>query len=149
MLNFRRGWGADGQLRQRVNVYCVSALFELIADINSFLRVNKINKLIAVLANDDRSEVAGDVMPLDAVIVLVVQYRQTGLVVELLQALNSDSNIVFCFDRSLLNTLVIVGLGLAVFSSGAPVSVRMGLVCGGDTLIAGTCPEPTLHVDRL
>lgn len=68
---------------------------------------------------------------------------------ELLQALNSDSNIVFCFDGPLLYTLVIVGLGLAVFSSGAPVSVRVGLVCGGDALIAGTCPEPALHVDRL
>jgi len=113
------------------------------------LRVNKINKLIAVLAYDDRSEVAGDVMPLDAVIVFVVQYCQTGLVVELLQALDSDSNIVFCFDGSLLNTLVIVGLGFAVFSSGAPVSIGMGLVRGGNALIAGTCPEPALHVDRL
>ena len=49
---------------------------------------------VRVLADDPGPEVAGDVVPLDPVIVLVVQHRQTGLVIELLQTLHSQPALV-------------------------------------------------------
>ena len=44
-----------------------------------------------VLADDPGPEVAGDIMPLYAVIVFIVEHRQAGLVIELLQTLHSQA----------------------------------------------------------
>jgi len=88
-------------------------------------------------------------VPLDAVLVLVVEDGETGLVVKLLQTLYCDANVVLCLDGPLPDTLVIVGLRLIVLSGGAPEGVGVGHVGGGDPGVAGPGPEPTVGVDRL
>ena len=49
-------------------------------------------------------------MPDHAVVVLVVEDGQTGLVVELLQPLDGDANVVLSIDGSLLDSLIVIRL---------------------------------------
>jgi len=88
-------------------------------------------------------------MPLDAVVVLVVQHGQAGLVVELLQTLDGDAYVVLRLDRTLLDALIVVRLRLALLSALAPVGDGIVDVGAGDSLVAGARPEPALHVDWL
>ena len=53
---------------------------------------------------------ARNVMPLDALSVLVVHHSKTRLVMELLETLNGDPNVVVCLDWTLLDPLMIVWL---------------------------------------
>ena len=55
------------------------------------LDLDSLHLEVGVLADDPGPEVAGDVVPLDPVIVFVVEHRQAGLVIELLQALHSQA----------------------------------------------------------
>ena len=64
------------------------------AHINTVLYLDSLHLQVRVLADDSWSEVAGDVVPLDAIIVLVVQHRQTRLVIELLQTLHSQTTLI-------------------------------------------------------
>ena len=55
------------------------------------LDLDSLHLEVGVLADDPGPEVAGDVVPLDPVIVFVVEHRQAGLVIELLQALHCQA----------------------------------------------------------
>jgi len=68
---------------------------------------------------------------------------------ELLQTLYRDANVVLSLNGTLLDTLVVVRLGLIVLSGGAPEGVGMGDVGGGNPGVAGSGPKPAVHVDRL
>ena len=52
-------------------------------------------------------------MPGHAVVVLVVQDGETGLVVELLQALDGDADVVLGINGSLLDSLIVIRLRLS------------------------------------
>lgn len=55
----------------------------------------------------------GHIVPLDPVAVSVVEHRQTGLVVPLLEFLNGEPNgVADLIQLALLQTLVVVRLGL-------------------------------------
>ena len=58
-------------------------------------------------------EVTGLVVPLDAIVVLVVEGSQTSLVVVLLKTLDGDADVELGGDGSLQDSLVVVRLGLA------------------------------------
>jgi len=88
-------------------------------------------------------------MPLDTVLVLVVEDGQAGLVVELLQALHSDSNIVFRLKWSLLDTLEVVRLRNTSLSGVTPEGLGVGRVGGRDPRVARASPEPAVHIDGL
>ena len=65
------------------------------------LDLDSLHLEVGVLADDPGPEVAGDVVPLDPVIVLVVEDRQAGLVIELLVSLNGQAagvlqNVIRC-----------------------------------------------------
>ena len=87
-------------------------LLDLVGHVLAVLALDQIHQLLRVFANDDGSEVAGDVVPGDAVVVLVVLGGQTRLVVVLLQALDGHANVELGVDGASLATLVIVGLPL-------------------------------------
>ena len=55
-------------------------------------------------------EVTGHVVPDHAVVVLVVQHGQAGLVVELLETLDGDADVVLSIDWSLLYPLIVIRL---------------------------------------
>jgi len=149
----RRGRGGRGgelgQARQTVNVDRVGSLVSFVTDVHALLRGYQIDQLVAVLANNYRSEVASDVMPLDSLAVLVVEDGQTGLVMELLQPLDGDPNVVICRDRPLINALKVVRLRSSLLSAGRPEGVRVGLVGGRDPAITGSRPEPSVDINRL
>ena len=52
-------------------------------------------------------------MPGHAVVVLVVQNCQAGLVVELLKALDGDADVVLGINGSLLDSLIVIRLRLS------------------------------------
>ena len=52
-------------------------------------------------------------MPGHAVVVLVVQDGETGLVMELLQALDGDADVVLGINGSLLDSLIVIRLRLS------------------------------------
>ena len=58
------------------------------------LGLDSLHLQVGVLADDPGPEVAGHVVPLDAVVVLVVEDGQAGLVIELLQTLHCQSAVV-------------------------------------------------------
>ena len=58
-------------------------------------------------------EVTGHVVPDHAVVVLVVQHGQAGLVVELLETLDGDADVVLSIDGSLLYSLIVIRLRLS------------------------------------
>ena len=74
------------------------------------MRLDQLDELVAVLADNDGPEVAGGVVPHDAVVVLVVEHGQAGLVVELLEALDRDPDVVGRVDGAFLLALPVVGL---------------------------------------
>ena len=90
-----------------------------------------------------------NVVPLDAIAVLVVEHRQAGLVVELLQPLDGDADVVLGLDGPLLDSLVIVRLRNSSLSCGRPGSFWMRGVCRRNPAVASSRPEPAVHVDRL
>ena len=90
-----------------------------------------------------------DVVPLDPIAVLVVEHRQAGLVVELLQPLDGDADVVLSLDGALLDPLVVVRLRNSSLSSGRPGSFWVRSVCRRNPAVASSRPEPPVHVDRL
>jgi len=88
-------------------------------------------------------------MPGDAVIELVVEDSQAGLVMELLETLDGDANIVFSLNRTLSYSLCIIWLRFSIFPIGAPECLWVWSVCGRDPLVAGSGPEPSIHIDGL
>ena len=62
-------------------------------------------------------------MPLDAILVPVVEHGEASLVVELLEALDGDANVVVSLDGPLLDALVVVRLRDAALSGGGPEGV--------------------------
>ena len=92
---------------------------------------------------------ASHVVPLDPVAILVVQHGQASLVVELLQPLDGDADVVLCLDGTLLDALVVVRLGDSSLPSARPGRLWVRDVGGRDSPIAGSRPEPSVHVDRL
>jgi len=144
-----KGGGDLGKMGQRININGICSLVCFITNINTLLRSNEVDQLVAVLAHDDRSVVTSNVVPPDALPVLVVHDGQTGLIMELLKTLHGDPNVIVGLDGSLLDTLVVVRLGYPSFSSGAPEGIRVWCVGGGDPGVAGPGPEPAVHIDRL
>jgi len=149
LLGDRRGWGSNWQLGKGIDVNSISSLLELISHINTLLGCNQINQLIAVFTDDNGPEVASDVVPLDSIVVLIVQNGQTRFVVELLQTLNRDSNIVVRLNWALLFSLEVIRLSDPIFSCGRPEGVGVWFIGGRDAGITGSGPEPTVDVDRL
>ena len=64
------------------------------AHINTVLYLDSLHLQVRVLADDSGPEVAGDVVPLYPVVVFVVEDRQTGLVIELLEPLHCQPAVV-------------------------------------------------------
>jgi len=91
----------------------------------------------------------GHIVPLDPVPVLVVEHRQTGLVMELLQPLYRDTDAVVCIDRTFLDSFVVVWLWNVSFACSAPIGVRAGLISWRDPSITSSSPEPSIDIDRL
>lgn len=92
---------------------------------------------------------ASDIVPGDVVVVLVVEDSQACLIVKLLKAFDRDANVELGGDGTLGNTLVVVGLGFARFSTLAPEAFRVRLIGRQDPLVVGSCPEPAIDVDGL
>ena len=78
------------------------------AHINTVLYLDSLHLQVRVLADDSGSEVAGDVVPLDAIIVLVVQHRQTRLVIELLQTLHSQTTLILHILCNIINIIIYI-----------------------------------------
>lgn len=125
------------------------ALFDLIRDVHAIRALDELHQLVGILANNHRPKMAGHVVPGNALPVLVVEDGETGLVVILLQALDGDADVKLGLDRSFGETLKVVGLRVATLSHGTPVGVSGVLVGGSDSLVSGSGPEPTVHVDWL
>merc|ERR1712117_957820 len=123
-------WGGQlWQLGQAVHVDCVCSLVSLVANIDALLGGNQVDQLVGILAHNHRPEVTSDVVPIDPIAVLVVEHRQAGLVVELLQPLDGDADVVLGLDGPLLDSLVIVRLRNSSLSSGRPGSLWVRGVC--------------------
>ena len=76
-------------------------------------------------------------MPLDAVIVLVVEHRQTGLVIELLVALNGQpAGVVHVCQLASLDGRVVVWLGLVILPGPAPECQSAGDVGRRNSFVA-------------
>lgn len=84
-----------------------------LTDVLAVLRLHEGHQLVGVLADDDGAEVAGHVVPGDAVRVLVVEDGQARLVVVFLQALDGHADVELGVDGTLALALQVVGLGLA------------------------------------
>ena len=95
---------------------------DCLLDVNVLLRFDEVHQLIGVLADDDRPEVAGHVVPGDLLPLAVVADGQAGLVVVLLQALDGDADVKFGVDRALLDALKVIRLGLT-----APVILKKNI----------------------
>jgi len=152
LYNWRsNGWkrGTDGKLRQSINIYSVGADLDLISHINSILCSDEPDELVTVLTDNDGPEMAGYVVPGDAVVVFIVEGGQASLVMELLQPLDSDTDIVLCLDGSLPDALLVVRLGLPGLSGCAPEGVGIRSVRCRNPGVAGSGPEPAVHVDWL
>ena len=89
------------------------ALLDLLGDVDLVGALDEVHELVGVLADDDGAEVAGDVVPGDALGVLVVEDGEAGLVVVLLEALDGHADVELGLDGALLEALVVVGLGEA------------------------------------
>ena len=83
-------------------------------------------------------------MPDDSVIVFVVEDGQTGLVMELLETLDGDADVVLGVDGPLLDSLVVVRLGLPFPEEGdklahsTATTFQLTLQSGSSR----TCPGP-------
>lgn len=89
-------------------------------------------------------------MPLDAVVVLVVQHGQTSFIVPLLEAFDGQTHIVLdVLQFAGLQAFVVIRLGFAAFSLLAPESIPVSSVCSGDSSVSGTGPEPSVDVNGL
>lgn len=88
-------------------------------------RAHKVKQFIGVLADEGLDVMAGDVVPLDAIVIEVIQYGEATLVVT-------------------LRRLAIIGLGLIVAARLRPIaSVALR---GGSNFATGSRPEPTVLV---
>jgi len=134
---------------QTVHIDGVGALVKLVPDVHPLLASHEVDQLVAVLTHDHRPVMAGHVMPGNAVVELVVEDGQTGLVVELLEAIHGDADVVVGLDGSFLDTFVVVRLGFPVYSSLAPEGLGVGPVSGWYPLVVSPSPEPPVHVNRL
>lgn len=151
----RGGWrrgprgGDRRKVWQRINIHSVGALLSEVLHVHALLCLDEGYELVTVLADDDGPEVAGRVVPSDPVVELVVEDGEASFIVELLKALDCDSNIVRGVDWSLLVTLPVVWLWLSFFSRVAPKCFWMRLISGRDPSIICASPKPSVHVNWL
>ena len=76
-------------------------------------------------------------MPLDAVIVLVVEDRQTGLIIELLVSLNGQpAGVLHVCQFARLDGRVVIWLGLVILSGPAPECQSAGDVGWRNSFVA-------------
>ena len=81
-----------------------------------------LEQLVRVLADEHGPLVAGDVVPLDAVAVAVVEDGEAGLVVPLLKVLHGEAAVVLhVLEGARLVALVVVGLRPLQLSGTRPV----------------------------
>lgn len=142
-------WCGDGEVGKRVHVDQIGSLLGSVSNVNSFLSLYESDELVAVLTDDDGSEVTGRVVPGDPVVVLVVEDGQTGLVVKLLQSLYRDADIVCRVDGTLPLTLPVVWLRLPALPSGAPEGIWVWSICCWYPGVVCSGPEPTIYIDWL
>lgn len=132
-----------------VNIDRVGALLNKVLHVNILLRLDESYELVTILTDDHGPEMASSVVPGHPVVVLVVEDRQTGLVVKLLETLDGDADVVSRVDGTLLLALPVVGLRGSQFSAVAPESIRMGCISGRNPHIFSSSPEPSVHVNWL
>ena len=109
----------------------------------------------------------GHVVPDHAVVVLVVEDGQTGLVVELLQPLDGYADVVLSIDGALLYSLIVIRLRFSfpasesrlefqhsnqipanLLSSPAPERLaRSRSVSWSDPVVVSSGPEPSIDID--
>jgi len=107
-----------GQDGFKVNLAVFLGLFGDLGDVLSVVALDQVHQLLRVFADDDRPEVASDVVPRHAVAVeLVVLDGQASLVVILLQSFDRHSDVELSVDLAVLHALVVVRL---------PASSRLG-----------------------
>jgi len=134
---------------QRIDVDRVCAFISFITDVDTLLTRYQVYQLIAVLTDYHRPVVACDIVPFDSVSILVVHHGKAGLIVELLQSLNGYSNVVIRLDRPLFDSFIVVWLRFSSLSSRTPESFGVRGVCGWDSVVVSTSPEPSVHIDGL
>jgi len=133
---------------QTVHINLVGSLLGLPGHVHSLLGGDELDELVAVLTHDDGPEVTGHVVPDHAVVVLVVEDGQTGLVVELLQALDGDADVVLGIDGSLLDSLIVIRLRFSFLSSLAPERLaRSRSVSWSNPVVVSSGPEPSVDID--
>jgi hypothetical protein len=88
----------------------VFTLFDGAGHIDSVLLLHKCDELVRILADNDGSIMAGNVVPLDTIIVLVVHRGEASLVVEFLKTFNGHTNVEFGINGALLDAFIIVWL---------------------------------------
>jgi len=135
-------------VRQAVNIDLVGSLLSLAGHVHTLLGGDELDELVTVLTDDDGPEVTGHIMPGHAVVVLVVQDGETGLVVELLQALDGDADVVLGINGSLLDSLIVIRLRLSFLSSLAPERLAWSRsVSGSNPVVVSPGPEPSIDID--
>lgn len=92
---------------------------------------------------------AGNVVPRNAVIVLVVQNSQASLVMVFLKAFDGDTDIKFSLDGTFFETFEVVWLRSSRFASATPMTIGRWSIGGRDTRVASAGPEPTIYIDGL
>merc|ERR1712038_1021126 len=101
---------------------------------------------VAILADDDGSKVTRHVVPLDTILVLVIQNRQTGLVVKLLEPLYGEPALVpDLFQPSSPQSLEVVRLWFPPLPRAAPERQPTGNVSRRQPGVA-VRPEPSVDV---
>ena len=93
-----------------------------------------LEELVRVLADEHGAGVAGDVVPLDAVAVVVVEDGEARLVVPLLQVLHGEAAVVLhVLEGARLVALVVVGLRPLQLTGSRPGiawwSMRLNFLC--------------------
>jgi len=142
------GGGGEREVGKAVNVDLVGSLLGLAGDVHTLLGGDELDELVTVFTDDDGPEVTGHVMPDHAVVVLVVQHGQAGLVVELLETLDGDADVVLSIDGSLLYSLIVIRLRFSFLSSPAPERLaRSGSVSWSNPVVVGSGPEPSIDID--
>jgi len=133
---------------QAVNIDLVGSLLGLAGHVHPLLGGDELDELVTVLTHDDGPEVASHIVPGHAVVVLVVQNCQAGLVVELLQTLDGDADVVLGIDGSLLDSLIVIRLRLSFLSSPAPERLAGSWpVSWSNPVVVCSGPEPTIDID--
>lgn len=120
MRMVRMGLGLHLIGEDRLELHLLVVLRDSLPDVLAVLGLDEVHELLGVLANDDGPEVASNVVPGDAVSVLVVHDGEAGLIVVLLKTLDGHADVELGVDGTFLLALEVVGLRLAGLSGEAP-----------------------------